>query len=149
MMKRFAASSAVVAAIAVLVAAVPAGAWTMSHTVAYQGSHGRATGRLCSASRFGNWHWQGTVRVASTGDRYTFRWTEPIFADAGIRHLRYTYVNSPAFSRYPSGVRAVIRAAVIRELNKRTVTYISDRGDQFLAYNHPVEQVTFRPRPGC
>jgi hypothetical protein len=140
-------------------AAVPAAAWKLRRTIQFDsgGLRGRGigTGRLCSSSRFGNWHWRGSVRVSSRGfhDTYRFTWIEPIRQDWTISHLIYTSVHSRQIDRLPERARNAVVAIVKRELNRSRVGWFDPSPRfEFLEYTVPGRRnqiVRFRPQPGC
>ena len=137
---------------ALFVSAAPAGAWTLPRTYTVAGSTVHGTGRLCTASKFGVWHWSGTA-VTPAGT-YQFRWTEPITSNGVAHHLHYTYVAGSALTSLPASTRATLVAQIIAQLNRTTVTYVerTGPGDAFLEYNVPGygrTHVRFRPHAGC
>ena len=119
----------------------------LDRSVSAYGVHGHAHG--CSASRFGIWHWRGTVVVR--GRTLTYRWTENVRPDGRGRRLQYQSIGGTFLRGLSRVERSAIVGAVIRELNRTRVRYLGEDSPPVLHYNGPffAGNVPFRPRPGC
>lgn len=133
------------------VSPVTTAAWRLSRTIQYSGSNGQATGRLCQTSKFGNWHWHGTVHTRDTF--YSFSWIERVRSDGHYRNLIYDNPQSPSFAQYPPAIRQAIKRAIRQELNKTQVAFYElTPGRPELEYRFPTGRHyihPFRPQPGC
>lgn len=136
-----------------LAAALPAGAgaatgFHMSRDFSANGDSARAYGKLCGASKFGDWRWR--VSVGSGDLRASYRWVEPVRPDGKPRNLRFTYIGGPVVESQPESLQPLFVASVKRALNRITVRTVANATK--LAYSTPTggkSTIGFHPERGC
>jgi hypothetical protein len=137
---------------AVVATALPAGAsaaagFHMSRDFSANGDEGRAYGKHCGSSKYGDWRWH-----ASLGSGYlrtSYRWIERIRPDGKARHLNFTAIGGPIVESQGSLQDSFV-ATVTRILNKITVRTVS--GGAKLRYATPTggsSTIRFKPARGC
>jgi hypothetical protein len=138
---------AVVVAAAVPTTAGAAGGYHMTRPFSDQHDTGRAVGKLCTGSKFGNWRWRASI---GSGDlQVSYRWIEPVFPDGKARHLDFTYIGGQIVEDQETpALRELFVKLVKRALNRITVKY---SGGQ-LVYEMPngtIAKKAFKPARGC
>ena len=139
--------------IAVLAAALPAGAsaapgFHTSRDFSANGEEGRAFGKICGKSKYGDWRWRASL--GSGALRVNYRWIEPIRPDGKARNLRFTEISGPIVESQPESLQSLFVASVKRVLNKVTVRTVA--GGTKLEYQTPLggkSTIRFRPARGC
>jgi len=143
----------VVSLLALLTAALPTGAsaatgFHTSRDFSANGESGRASGKICGKSKFGDWRWR--VSLGSGDLRVNYRWIESIRPDGKARNLRFTEISGPIVESQPESLQPLFVASVKRVLNKITVRTLA--GGKKLGYATPLggeSTVRFRPARGC
>jgi len=133
--------------------ALPAGAsaaagFHMSRDFSANGDEGRAYGKHCGPSKYGDWRWRASI--GSGYFRTSYRWIERIRPDGKPRHLNFTGIGGPILESQPESLQDDFVAAVTRVLNQITVRTVS--GGAKLAYTTPTggsSSIRFRPAQGC
>jgi hypothetical protein len=138
--------------VAAVATALPAGAsaaagFHMSRDFSANGDQGRAYGKHCGSSKYGEWRWHASI--GSGYLRTSYRWIERIRPDGKARHLDFTDVGGPIVeSQGP--LQDSFVATVIRILDKITVRTVS--GGAKLRYETPrggSSTIPFKPARGC
>jgi hypothetical protein len=124
--------------------------WHLTKTVTYNGEQFTAHGKLCHASRFGDWDWKGTIWVR--GESYRYHWIEPIDSDGHYHHLRLVSVGGSAIYRYPRSLRGQLIASIRQQFNRGRVIWLDGTGAaDRVEYRHIFgdDSFPFRPLHGC
>lgn len=99
-----------------------------------------ATGKTCQASRLSDWRWHATAREnhhgtpTPFGTTYTYDWIEPIRNDGKAHRLHYTHIGGTWLNKVPKSQRATVIKSTEQFLDKRTVTYVVQGGQDYLEY---------------
>jgi hypothetical protein len=133
--------------------ALPAGAsaaagFHMSRDFSANGDQGRAYGKHCGSSKYGDWRWRASI--GSGYLRTSYRWIERVRPDGKARHLRFTSIGGPIVEEQPPALQDLFVASVSRVLNKITVRTVA--GGAKLRYDTPrggSSTIRFRPARGC
>jgi hypothetical protein len=136
----------VVVAAAVPATAGAAGGYHMTRPFSDQQDTGRAVGKLCTGSKFGNWRWRASI---GSGDlQVSYRWIEPVYPDGKARHLSFTYIGGQIVEDQDPALRDLFVKTVKRALNRITVKYSGGK----LIYEMPngsIAKKAFTPAKGC
>jgi hypothetical protein len=132
--------------------ALPAGAsaaagFHMSRDFSANGDDGRAYGKHCGSSKYGDWRWHASI--GSGYLRTSYRWIERIRPDGKARHLNFTDIGGPIVEDQGSLAGSFV-ATVTRILDKITVRTVS--GGAKLRYETPTggtSTIPFKPARGC
>jgi hypothetical protein len=138
----------VVVAAAVPATAGAAGGYHMTRPfIDNDGSTGRAVGKLCTGSKFGNWRWR--VSIGSGDLHVSYRWIEPVYPDGKARNLSFTYIGGQIVEDQETpALRDLFVRTVKRLLNRITVKYSGGK----LVYEMPngsIAKKAFTPARGC
>jgi hypothetical protein len=134
---------------AALVAAAPAGAFTITRFGAHNGATAKEVGRRCGVSKLGVYHWKAVGH--RSGKTFILEWDEYVIkADGRFRNLHMTFVGGTVYSTLPNRTRRQTIANVFSATDATQVALLKN-GKQ-LRYRHPGVKdhtVPFAPRAGC